>query len=314
MKDWKTKRKTSTGGQALIEGVMMRGPKGIASAVRLPNSEIRIDKSEYESATKKNKILGLPFIRGSVALIESLIIGVKALSFSAKFFDDEEDEEEPGWFEKFLTKIFGEKYENAVMGFSLVLSLMFAILLFFVLPSVAMSFIKKLGGGVIFKNLMEGIIRVTIFIIYIFLISRMSDVKRVFQYHGAEHKTIFCYENEEELTVENARKYSTLHPRCGTNFMFIVMLVSIFVFSFLGWPGIVVRIISRILLLPVVAGISYEILKFIGGSDSKIIQTLYYPGLLLQKLTTAQPDDSQLEVAIAALKSVIDEDKEADAW
>lgn len=314
MKDWKTKRKTSTGGQALIEGVMMRGPHGIATAVRLPNSEILVDKKTYESVTKRNTILGLPFIRGSVSLIESLIIGIKALNFSAKFYDDEENDEEPGRFEKFLTRIFGEKLENVIMGFSLILSIGLATLLFFILPSAAISLVKRLNGGVVLKNLMEGIIRIIVFIIYIYLISKMNDIKRVFQYHGAEHKTIFCYENEEELTVENARKYSTLHPRCGTNFMFIVMIVSIFVFSFLGWPGIVERIISRILLLPVIAGISYEILKYIGRSDSKFIHMLFYPGLLLQKLTTAEPDDSQLEVAIAALKGVIVEDREADAW
>lgn len=313
MKDWKTKRKTSIGGQALIEGVMMRGPADVAIAVRLPNSEILIDKRKSESVAKKNKILGLPFIRGSVSLIESLITGINALTFSAQFFDAGE-EEEPGRFEKFLMKIFGDKVDDVIMGISMVFSFALAIVLFFILPSLVIGLIKKVGINNVFRNFIEGIIRIVFFVIYILLISRMSDIKRVFQYHGAEHKTIFCYENEEELTVENARKYSTLHPRCGTNFLFIVMLVSIFVFSFFGWPGLLYRILSRVLMLPVIAGISYEILKYVGKSDSKFVHMLVYPGLMLQKLTTAEPDDSQLEVAIAALKGVLVEDKEADVW
>lgn len=314
MSNWKTKKKTNIGGQAIIEGVMMRGPHDIAIAVRKPDMEISVDKRKAESYSKKYKILGLPLIRGCVAFVESLIIGVSALTFSAKFFEEGFEEEEPGKFEKFLTKIFGQKLESVIMGFSMVISLALAVGLFFILPSLLLGFIKKISDSTILKNFIEGIIRITVFVIYILLISRMKDIKRVFEYHGAEHKTIYCYENEEELTVENVRKYSTLHPRCGTNFLFIVMFVSIFVFSFAGWPGIVYRIISRIVLLPVIAGVSYEILKFVGKSDSKFVRVLIYPGLLLQKLTTAEPDDSQLEVAIAALNGVLTEDKEADVW
>lgn len=314
MSNFKTKRKTNIGGQAVIEGVMMRGPEDIAVAVRKPDSEIIVDKTKAESLTKKNRILGLPFVRGSVALIESLVVGINALTFSAKFFEDEGQQEEPGRFEKFLIKLFGEKLESVIMGFSVALSLVFTIALFFVLPSVVLGVINKFVDNHILKNLIEGIIRITIFVIYILVISKMEDIRRVFEYHGAEHKSIYCYENEEELTIENARKYSTLHPRCGTNFLFIVMFVSIFVFSFLGWPNLLFRILSRILLVPVIAGISYEILKIAGKSESCIMHILIYPGLMLQKLTTREPDDSQLEVAIAALKAVLVENKEADAW
>lgn len=314
MKDWKTKRKTSIGGQALIEGVMMRGPEEIAVAVRKPDSEIVVDKKKASSLTKKYKILGIPFIRGSVALVESLVVGINALTFSAKFYEDEEVVEEPGKFERFLIKVFGEKLEGVIMGFSVMLSLALTIGLFFVLPSAVLALVGKTVGNNIFKNFLEGIIRISIFILYILAISNMKDIRRVFEYHGAEHKSIYCYENEEELTVENARKYSTLHPRCGTNFLFIVMMVSIFVFSFLGWPGLLMRIVSRVILVPVIAGISYEILKIAGKSESKLVRILIYPGLLLQKLTTREPDDSQLEVALAALKGVLVENKEAEAW
>lgn len=314
VKDWKTKRKTSIGGQALIEGVMMRGPQGISIAVRKPDNEIEVEKRTAESYTRKNKILGLPFIRGSVALIESLVIGINALTYSAQFFEEDDEQKETGVFDKLMKKIFRDKADKVIMGFSVAISVLLAVALFFVLPSAVIGFVKKISGSNFLRNFLEGIIRIIFLILYIYFISKMNDIKRVFQYHGAEHKTIFCYENEEELTVDNARKYSTMHPRCGTNFLFIFMIISIFVFSFFGWPNLVARVILRIVLLPVIAGISYEILKFAGHSDSKIVHVLIYPGLLLQKLTTAEPDDSMLEVAIAALKGVLTDDKEANAW
>lgn len=310
---WKTKRKTSIGGQALIEGVMMRGPECVATAVRMPDSTIKVEKKQLESFSKRSKLLTLPLVRGVVSLVESLIIGVNAITYSASFFEDEKTEE-PGKFEKFLGKIFGEKLENIVMGFSVMLSVVFAVALFFVLPLVIVSLFGRTLQNNALKNLIEGIIRIAIFLAYIILISRMEDIKRVFQYHGAEHKSIFCYENEEELTVENARKYKTLHPRCGTNFLFIVMIVSIFVYSFLSFRSMAFRVLSRIVMLPVIAGISYEILRFAGKSDSKIVHVLIYPGLLLQKLTTAEPDDSMLEVALSALKEVVEDSKGEDLW
>lgn len=314
MKDWNTKKKTTIGGQALIEGIMMRGPEDIAIAVRKPDSTIVVDKRKVTSYTKKNKFLGLPFIRGSVALIESMVIGIKALTYSAEFYEDEDEEAEAGKFEKFLNKVFGEKLESVVMGFSVVISLGIGIALFFILPVVLASLIKSITGSAVLKNLVEGLIRIAIFVLYIFLISRMDDIKRVFQYHGAEHKSIYCYENEEELTIENAQKYPRLHPRCGTNFLFIVMIISILVFSFLNIQDMWIKILSRILLLPLVAGISYEVLRFVGKSDSKIVRLLIYPGLALQYLTTREPDDEQIEVALAALNNVLVEDKGADVW
>lgn len=314
MKDWNTKKKTTIGGQALIEGIMMRGTEDIAIAVRKPDSTISVDKRKAVSYTKKNKFLGLPLIRGSVALIESMVIGIKALTYSAEFYEDEEDNEEMGKFEKFLTKVFGEKLESVAMGFSVVVSLGIGIALFFVLPVILTGFIKSITESAVLRNLVEGIIRIAIFVFYIFLISRMNDIKRVFQYHGAEHKSIYCYENEEELTVENARKYPRLHPRCGTNFLFIVMIISIFVFSFVKTQNMGTKILSRVVLLPLVAGISYEVLRFVGRSDSKIVRILIYPGLALQYLTTREPDDDQIEVALEALNSVLVEDKEADVW
>jgi uncharacterized protein YqhQ len=197
------------------------------------------------------------------------------------------------------------KADGFIMGFSLILSFGIAALLFFILPTYCANFIKKVTLNSIIINLVEGVIRLLIFLIYIYLISKMRDIQRVFEYHGAEHKSIYCYEAGLELTVENARKYGTLHPRCGTNFLLIVMIISMLVFSFLGWPNLIYRIVSRILLLPLIAGISYEIIKWLGRCDNIIAKIFSYPGMMLQKLTTRQPDDSQLEVAIAALNGIV---------
>ncbi|WP_434564773.1 DUF1385 domain-containing protein [Thermoanaerobacterium thermosaccharolyticum] len=299
-------KKTDIGGQAVIEGVMMRGHNSIATAVRCGN-DIIVKKDMVKPLTRKYKILSVPFIRGTVALIDSLIIGIKTLTYSAELVEGE-SEEEPSKFELFLKRIFGDKLDDVVMYFSVALSLVISIIIFFIGPTYVAGFLKRYTENTFLINFFEGVLRVAIFIAYLALISRMNDIRRVFEYHGAEHKTIHCFEHEEELTVENARKYTTLHPRCGTNFLFIVMIVSIIVFSFLKWPTLYIRIISRVLLLPVVAGISYEVIKIAGHSDNRIIAALVYPGLLLQKLTTKEPDDSQLEVAIASLKSVLEDE------
>lgn len=299
-------KKTDIGGQAVIEGVMMRGHNSIATAVRCGN-DIIVKKDMVKPLTRKYKILSVPFIRGTVALIDSLIIGIKTLTYSAELVEGE-SEEEPTKFELFLKKVFGDKLDDVIMYFSVALSLAISVIIFFIGPTYVAGFLKRYTENTFLINLFEGVLRVAIFIAYLVLISHMEDIRRVFEYHGAEHKTIHCFEHEEELTVENARKYTTLHPRCGTNFLFIVMIVSIIVFSFLKWPTLYIRIISRILLLPVVAGISYEVIKIAGRSDNKIIAALVYPGLLLQKLTTKEPDDSQLEVAIASLKSVLEDE------
>ncbi|MHC6181281.1 DUF1385 domain-containing protein [Clostridium sp. JNZ X4-2] len=293
-------RKTSVGGQAVIEGVMMRGMQGIATAVRKSNGEIAVNREESIPYSKKNKFFGLPIIRGFVSLIESLIIGINTLNYSASFF---QDEEKPTKFDNWFKNIFKEKSEAVLMGITFLVSLGIAVLLFFIFPTFAANMFKKFGVyGSVSLNIVEGIIRVAMFLTYIFLISKMSDINRVFQYHGAEHKTIFCYENERELTPENAEKFSRFHPRCGTNFLFLVMIVSIILFSLTGWGSIGQRILCRIILLPLVSGITYELIRWMGKSNGFLSRVLSYPGLMLQKLTTKEPDYSQLEVAIVALK------------
>ncbi|HBF77215.1 MAG TPA: DUF1385 domain-containing protein [Clostridiaceae bacterium] len=297
-------KKTSIGGQAVIEGVMMRGPKKIAIAVRKEDGSIEVDVKDSIPFSKRNKFLSLPFIRGIVALFDSLIIGIKSLNFSASFYEDEEEETK---FDKYMKEKFKDKADNITTGFSFIISLILATVLFFIIPTLGANLIKRYTESAFIKNLFEGAIRIIIFLLYIYFISKIEDIKRVLEYHGAEHKSIFCYENELPLTPENAKQFTTLHPRCGTNFLFIVMFVSIIVFSFFGWPNITQRIISRILLLPVISGISYEIIRWLGYSDSAVAKVLSYPGLMLQKLTTREPDESQLEVGIAALKAVADD-------
>lgn len=295
-------KKSSVGGQAVIEGVMMRGNKCIATAVRKSDGEIAAETQEYIPLSKRNKLLALPVIRGFVSLIESLIIGIKTLNFSASFFEDVDSE--PSKFDKWFEGIFKENTDSIITGISLFLSLGFSILLFFILPTFSANAFKKWGGikNTIALNLIEGVIRVAIFILYIYIISLMKDIYRVFQYHGAEHKTIFCYENDMELTPENAAKFGRFHPRCGTNFLFLVMIVSILLFSLTGWTTLWQRILYRILLLPIVSGITYELIRWMGKSDNIIAKILSYPGLKLQRLTTREPDLGMLEVAIKSLK------------
>lgn len=280
------------GGQAVIEGVMMRGPKKLAIAVRKPNQEIVIEKKDVSSITERFPLLKKPGFRGVVALVESMIIGVQALNFSANQ-SMEEEEEELTTKELALTMIF---------AFGL------AIGLFVVLPTVLTNLVDHSIPNILAQNLVEGIIRITVFALYILAISRMKDIQRVFQYHGAEHKVIHAMEAGEELTVPNCQKYTTLHPRCGTSFLLIVMVISIFVFAFLGEQELLWRISSRILLMPLVAGISYEIIKLAGRyQDNLILKAISAPGMMLQKLTTREPDDQQVEVAITALQHVIED-------
>jgi uncharacterized protein YqhQ len=299
-------KKTSIGGQAVIEGVMMKGPEDIAIAVRKPDGEIALSKEKLKSSRKS--ISKIPIVRGVFAFVDALVIGVKALSFSAEFFEEEEEDKDkkPSKWDDFLEK-------NMVV-IAVFLSILFSTGLFILLPTFVVSFFGGVTKTPLLMNLMEGLIRITIFIGYIAAISGMKDIKRVFEYHGAEHKTIFCYESGEDLVVENVRKYKRLHPRCGTSFLFIVMIVSILLFSFFRWPNLLVRLVTRIALLPLVAGISYEIIKWAGRSDSKLVCAISAPGLWLQKVTTREPDDSQIEVAIEALKNVLVEDEEADLW
>lgn len=289
------------GGQAVIEGVMMRGSKSLATAVRTPKGNIEIDFKDNRPITKKYPILNIPFLRGFFVLIESMKIGMESLNYSASFLEDED--EEPSKFEKWLENKLGEKANNVLIGITMFISFLFAIGLFVALPTGIASIFKVASISSIVLNLIEAVIRITILVLYMFLISKLNDIYRVFQYHGAEHKTIFCYEAMEELTVENVRKQSRLHPRCGTNFLFLVMLISVIVFSFTGWGGVLERLLLRIILIPVVTGISYELIKWLGKNDSTLAKIVAYPGLKLQLLTTKEPDDSQIEVAIASLKA-----------
>ena len=294
-------RRCDVGGQAVIEGVMMRGSKSLATAVRTPKGNIEIDFKDNRPLTKKYPILNIPFLRGFFVLVESMKVGMESLNYSASFLDD--GSEEPTKFEKWLENKLGQKANDVIIGITMFTSFIFAIGLFVALPTGIASIFKGTGISNIVLHLIEACIRIIILLLYMFLISKLDDIYRVFQYHGAEHKTIFCYETMEELTVENVRKQSRLHPRCGTNFLFLVMLVSIIVFSFTGWGSIVERLLFRIILVPVVTGISYEIIKWLGKNDSLLARIIAYPGLKLQLLTTKEPDDAQIEVAIASLKA-----------
>lgn len=279
--------KPIVGGQAVIEGVMMRGFGKVATAVRESSGKINVQVRPVTSIAEKYPILKLPFLRGSVTLIESLILGIRSLSFSAQAAGEED-----------------EQISDSELAASIILALVVACGLFIAIPTFAAKFLHALTEDPFWFNLAEGFLRLAIFVLYIFAISRMSDIQRVFKYHGAEHKTIFCYEADLPLTVENVRKFPRLHPRCGTAFLLIVMIVSIFVFAFLGWPELWLRILSRILLLPVVAGIAYEIIRFAGRSENPLVRAAIMPGLWLQYLTTREPDDSMIEVAIASLEAV----------
>ena len=289
------------GGQAVIEGVMMRGSKSLATAVRTPKGNIEINYKDNRPITKKHPILNIPFLRGFFVLIESMKIGMESLNYSASFLDDED--EEPTKFELWLEKKLGKRANDVIIGFTMIISFIFSIGLFVALPTGIASIFKNMGASNLALNLIEAFIRISILIGYMYVISKMKDIYRLFQYHGAEHKTIFCYESMEELTVENVRKQPRLHPRCGTNFMFLIMFVSIVIFSCTGWGGIVERLLLRIILIPVVTGISYELIKWLGKSDGKLARIIAYPGLKLQLLTTKEPDDSQIEVAISSLKA-----------
>ena len=294
-------KKCDVGGQAIIEGVMMRGSKGLATAIRTPSGKIEVNVKKTKPITKKYKFLNIPIIRGAVVLIDSLIVGIKTLNYSASFFEEDEEESK---FDIWLKEKLGDKGANDLLvTFTMMISLLVAAGLFLGIPTAIASLFKNTGISSVALNLIEAIIRIAILITYMFLISKLDDIYRVFQYHGAEHKTIFCYEADEKLTVENVRKFGRLHPRCGTNFLFLTMLVSVILFSLTGWGGFWQRLILRIVVMPIVAGITYEIIKWLGRTESKLGKIIAYPGLKLQELTTKEPDDAQLEVAIESLKA-----------
>ena len=292
-------RKCDVGGQAIIEGVMMRGAKGLATAVRTPNGEIEVKVKRTTPITKKYKILNIPIIRGAATLIDSLIIGINTLNYSASFFEEDEEESK---FDAWLKNKLGDKGANdLIITLTMMVSFFVAAGLFLGIPTAIASIFKGIGLSPILLNLIESAIRIAILITYMYFISKLDDIYRIFQYHGAEHKTIFCYEAEEKLTIENVKKFGRLHPRCGTNFLFLTMIVSIILFTLTGWGGFWQRLILRIVLMPLVAGITYELIKWLGRTESKLGKFIAYPGLKLQELTTKEPDDEQLEVAIKSL-------------
>ena len=271
---------------------MMRNRSRIAIAVRQSNGGIAVEKKDFFSFSERFPLFKWPVLRGMVAFVEALVLGVKSISVSAEHALDEEEEELKGW----------------ELPLTVAVSLMFGVGLFILLPTVLMNWLKQSGGSALLLNLGEGAIRLAIFLTYIYLISRWKEVGRVFEYHGAEHKAIACYEAGQPLTVDNTRQYSPLHRRCGTSFLLIVMVTSILLFSFFGWPGVWHRILIRLSLLPVVAGVSYEAIKFAGSRDNLFTRIISQPGLWLQRLTTRKPGDDQVEVAICALKAVLPEE------
>ncbi|MCQ2551661.1 MAG: DUF1385 domain-containing protein [Clostridia bacterium] len=302
---------TSIGGQALLEGIVMRGPKKNAIAIRLPDGKIHMKVTERRKMGKWTK---WPILRGVVSFVISLVDGTKDLMYSADIVEqywDEADQQEPGKFEKWFEKTFGAKaLWNFLVYVSVIISLAVSIGVFVLLPTAIIGWIDGIITSGFALNIIEGFFRLALFILYVWAIAGVKDIKTVYQYHGAEHKTIHCLEKNLELTPDNAQSFYTLHPRCGTSFLMFVMVIAILLFSCFGWPSLLWRILSRLALIPVVAGLSYELLKWAGRSDNVVVRILSMPGLWLQKITTAEPDKDQLEVAICALKAVLPDNED----
>lgn len=302
-----TKKKTidhysGIGGQAVLEGVMMKNQDTYAVAVRKPDGKIEVKTEEYKSRTAK--WTKLPFIRGVFGFWDSLVLGMKCMTYSASFYEEEEEEDTA--LDKLGDKLFGEKAEKVLMGITVALSLVIAVALFMLLPYFLAGFLTKVVANETLLALFEGLIRLIIFLLYVSLISLMKDIRRVYQYHGAEHKCINCIEKGRILNVENVKKSSRQHKRCGTSFLLFVMLVSIILFFFIRVEQPVLRVALRILLIPVIAGISFEIIRLAGRSNNIIVRIISAPGLWLQKLTTKEPDEDMIEVAIASVEAVFD--------
>ena len=314
------KFKTMCGGQALIEGIMMRGPKKQAVVVRKPDGELEIEEKELQFIKDKHPILGWPLIRGVVNFADSMYNGVTALMYSAQFFpEDGEEEEEPSRFENWLNRHLGsEKATAFITALAVILGMGMSIGLFFLLPTLLGTAITVLTPSMLARNLAESLLKILIFVTYLALCSRMGEMKRVFSYHGAEHKTIFCYEAGLPLTVENVRKQPRHHPRCGTSFLFMVIAISIIVSTvvFAIWPvyNAFLRFLAHLAMLPLIVGVSYEFNRWAGRHDGPITRVFIAPGLWLQNFTTFEPDDSMIEVGIKALELVLPETKGEDAW
>ncbi len=310
--------RTTIGGQALIEGILMRGPEKQAIVVRGPEGLV-VKEEELKLIKDRYPLLGLPLIRGSVTFLDSMYKGVKALMFSADYYPEETGTEEPSKFEKWLDgKLGNEKVEKLVIGISVVMAVCFSIGLFMLLPTFLASFVERVTDSVLIRNLADAVLRIAIFMTYLIAVSRMKDIRRTFAYHGAEHKTIFCYENRQELTVENVRVQPKHHPRCGTSFLLVVIVVAILVntvvFALFPVGNVFLRMIIQLLLLPLVVGITYEFNRYVGGHDNPVTNFLAKPGLWMQNFTTFEPDDAMIEVAIEAMKLVIPAEEGKDAW
>ena len=300
-------KSSGIGGQAVMEGIMMRNGSEYSVAVRKENGEIEVQKETYKGVGSKCKLFRLPFIRGIFSFVDSLVLGMKSLNYSASLFmEDGEEEEEPGRFEKWLQKKFGDKAEKVIMDLTMVISIILAMGIFMVFPTWVSTLMKPLLGNGIWMALFEGVLRIAIFIAYVGLISLMPDIKRTYMYHGAEHKCINCIEHGLPLTVENVMKSSKEHKRCGTSFLLIVMVISILFFLVIRPETLWLRLVSRILLIPVIAGVSFEFLRLAGNSDNPVVNLLSKPGLMLQGLTTKEPDEKMAEVAICAVEAVFD--------
>lgn len=299
-------KSSGIGGQAVMEGIMMRNGSEYSVAVRKENGEIEVKKETYKGVGSKCKLFRLPFIRGIFSFADSLVLGMKSLNYSASLFMEDGEEEEPGRFEKWLQKKFGDKAEKVIMDLTMVISIILAMGIFMVFPTWVSTLMKPLLGNGIWMALFEGVLRIAIFIAYVGLISLMPDIKRTYMYHGAEHKCINCIEHGLPLTVENVMKSSKEHKRCGTSFLLIVMVISILFFLVIRPETLWLRLVSRILLIPVIAGVSFEFLRLAGNSDNPVVNLLSKPGLMLQGLTTKEPDEKMAEVAICAVEAVFD--------
>lgn len=299
-------KSSGIGGQAVMEGIMMRNGSEYSVAVRKENGEIEVKKETYKGVGSKCRLFRLPFIRGIFSFVDSLVLGMKSLNYSASLFMEDGEEEEPGRFEKWLQEKFGDKAEKVIMDLTMVISIILAMGIFMVFPTWVSTLMKPLLGNGIWMALFEGVLRITIFIAYVGLISLMPDIKRTYMYHGAEHKCINCIEHGLPLTVENVMKSSKEHKRCGTSFLLIVMVISILFFLVIRPETLWLRLVSRILLIPVIAGVSFEFLRLAGNSDNPVVNLLSKPGLMLQGLTTKEPDEKMAEVAICAVEAVFD--------
>lgn len=310
------KKITSIGGQALIEGILMRGPQKTSISIRLPNGYIHTEYLEAEFIKDKYSIFKLPILRGLATFIDSMKIGYRALSLSAEKsgFAEEDNLSKPSKFDKWLEKTFGNKLMKFIMFLSSIIGIVLSILLFFILPTWLFNLItynfNHINNINFYRSVFEGVIRIILFLIYVILCSQPKDIKRVFQYHGAEHKTIFCYENNEELIIENVKKYSRFHPRCGTSFIFLMLIIGIIVGLFIPFSNPFLRSFIKILCIPIIVGCGYEIIKFCGCHNNLFTRIIAAPGLWIQRITTKEPDDDMIEVAIESIKAVIPENGE----